>query len=198
MSETGEKGVVSGSPAGDLFSASEADELLLGDAAPFRQPARPQPIGGSRRGVPNKRTTAMRDLYLRMGLPHPLLWQGQVLRMGVDGLAAELACTRLEAAELLRKIAADALPYIEGKQPLRVQAEGVAGLPVMIVGDLDAARRAVADARAEGALAIDDDIEIAMGRIEQDQRVSEGRRPASHERASHDDGMSSEINALDP
>jgi len=184
MGETAEKGVLEGAPAGDLF-LSDGDAALLSDAQPFRAPARPQPIGGSRRGIPNKRTAAMRDLYLRMGLPHPLLWMGQVLKMGVDGLAAELACDRLDAAELLRKVASDALPYIEGKQPLRVQAEGAAGLPVMIVGDLGLAREAVAAARAEGALAIDDDIEAAMVHHQRNQALGDDEGRASHDATSH-------------
>jgi hypothetical protein len=187
MSETDEKGVLGGAPAADFFAD---DAQLFADAAPFRAPSRPQPIGGSRKGVPNRRTAAMRDLYLRMGLPHPLIWMGQVLKMGVDGLAEELGCQRLEAAELLRKVASDALPYIEGKQPLRVQAEG-GGLPVMIVGDLGQARQAIADARSEGALAIDDDIELAMIAHERNQGLSGEPGASSHGDASHD-----EVNAL--
>src|SRR5574337_55200 len=170
MSETGEKGVLARAPS-DLFENIDAGEAqMLADSAPF--PARPQPIGGSRKGIPNKRTTQMRDLYLRMGLPHPLLWQGQLLQRGVDQLAKDLDCRAIEAAELLAKVADRLAPYIEGKQPTAVKIEGGRGLPVLVLGELAAAREGLIAARDEGALAIDDELEGAIGRHERNQGLS--------------------------
>lgn len=179
-----ENGVVGGSP-GDLFeNFSEEEAGLVADATPFRTKA--MPIGGSRKGRPNKRTVEMRDLYLKSGFPHPLLWQGSMLRMGVDGLAGMLGCDLVDAADLLRKIAADALPYIEGKQPNKVIVEGTAGLPVLVLGDALAAIQAVRDARDDGALAIDDDLE---GAIEK-QRLKDEARVRLQGCVSHDDDKS--------
>lgn len=182
IGDEGKNGVVTGSPA-DLFENFSPEEAgLIADAAPFR--TRPMPIGGSRKGRPNKRNSDLRDLYLKSGFPHPLLWQGSMLRLGIDGLAAVLGCTLGEAAELLRKIAADALPYIEGKQPTKIVVDTTDGLPVLVLGDAAAAARAVRDARDEGALAIDDDLESA---IEEKQRLIEEEDVRRMGGASHDD-----------
>ena len=178
-----EKGVLAGSPA-DLFENFDAGEAqMAADAAPFR--AKPQPIGGSRRGIPNKRTVQLRELYLKMGLPHPVLTMGAVLRLGIDGLAKELQCGLLDAADLYRKIAADVAPYIEGKQPTRVLVDASERLPVLIVGEMTAAQGEVARAREEGALAIDDDVEPAMVAFERNQALKAASRDASHGLPSH-------------
>ena len=181
-----ENGVLSGSPASlfENFSAGEA--ALIDDAAPFR--SRPTPVGGSRKGIPNKRSNQMRELYLKSGFPHPLLWQGSMLRLGVDGLAVALGCDLIEAAELLRKVASDALPYIEGKMPTKVQVEGGAGLPVLVFGDAVAAIGAVRAAREEGAMAIDDEIEGAMVLHEEKQRLREGGVVRPEGCPSHEEG----------
>ena len=150
--DDGDEGVLDGSPA-DLFENFSAEEAgLVADAAPFRD--RPMPIGGSRKGRPNKRTIAMRELYLKSGFPHPLLWQGSMLRLGVDGVAKALGCDLVDAAELLRKIASDALPYIEGKMPTKVILEGDARVPVLVFGDLGAAGRVLDQARAKADCAL--------------------------------------------
>ncbi|MFZ1963444.1 MAG: hypothetical protein WAU78_08240 [Roseiarcus sp.] len=179
------KGVAAALPA-DLFENFSAGEAqLVADAAPFRD--RPQPIGGSRKGVPNKRTQQMRELYLKSGFPHPLLWMGAMLRLGVDGLARELACPAIDAAELLRKIASDVAPYIEGKQPTKVVVDGAQALPVVVFGELAVARQAIADARDEGALAIDDDVDLAMLAYQQNQELSDDEGVRSGDGPSHDD-----------
>lgn len=156
---------------------------MFADASPFK--ARPQPIGGSRKGVPNKRNQQLRDLYLKMGMPHPVLAMGAVLRLGIDGMSRELGCSLLEAAELYRKIAADVSPYIEGKQPTRLAVEGGERLPVLIVGEMRAAQGELQSAREEGALSIDDDVEAAVIAFEQNQALKAADPDASQERASH-------------
>jgi hypothetical protein len=171
-------GVVAGSPA-PLFEKFE--EQLLADAGPFRN--RPQPIGGSRKGIPNKRANQMRELYLKSGLPHPLLWQGQLLRNGIDGLAQALDCKPIEAAELLRKVAADALPYIEGKMPNKVIVEGGAGLPVLIFGDRQAALDDMRQAQGDGSMSIDDGIVLSV----QNQPLGRGDAVRPESASSHDE-----------
>ncbi len=183
--DDGDEGVLDGSPA-DLFENFSAEEAgLVADAAPFRD--RPMPIGGSRKGRPNKRTIAMRELYLKSGFPHPLLWQGSMLRLGVDGVAKALGCDLVDAAELLRKIASDALPYIEGKMPTKVILEGDARVPVLVFGDLGAAGRVLDQARAEGALSIDDGLLPAVEDFEEKQAVRDALRVRPEGVASHDD-----------
>ena len=176
-----EKGVSSGSPAGLFENFSQGEIEAFDDARPFRD--RPQPIGGSRKGIPNKRSSQLRELYLRMGLPHPILAQGQLLRLGVDGLAKALDCSLLDAADLWSKIADRIAPYIEGKQPLKVSVDAGEGLPLVVVGDLRAALAGIDQARQDGALAIDDDAERA---IEQYQRVKEGQSVRLEEASSHE------------
>lgn len=177
---------VSGLAPADLFENFSAGETqMLADASPFRN--RPQPIGGSRKGIPNKRTTAMRELYLKSGFPHPLLWQGAMLREGVDGLAAKLECSLVEAAEILRKIASDAMPYLESKMPshMAIASDGER-LPVMIIGDVQVKGRAAVEARDDGAMAIDDDLAAAIIEDQQNQGLKDGEANASHGDPSHD------------
>lgn len=177
-----EKGEVAGSPA---LPFENFELQLEADASPFKH--RPQPIGGSRRGIPNKRTTQLRELYLKMGLPHPVLAMGQLLRLGVDGLARELQCTMAEAGEFYRKVAADLSPYIEGKQPTKVELEGNAGLPLIILGDRAVAREVAAEARAAGSLAIDDEVEPALIEYEQNQELKRAEAEKSQGDPSHDE-----------
>lgn len=174
--KTSANGVLDGSPA-DLFENFSAGEAqLIDDASPFR--TRPTPIGGSRKGVPNKRTAQMRDLYLKSGFPHPLLWMGSMLRMGIDGVASALGCTPYEAADLLRKVANDAAPYIESKRPTELKAADGEGLPVLIVGNVAVHGRSAVEQRSDGSMAIDDDLAEA---IEQNQRVIDAKANKSHD-----------------
>jgi len=175
-----ETGVSGGSPA-DLFEKMDADERAIADAAPFRvMPTSP----GRPRGAPNKRTLEMRDLYLRSGFPHPLLWQGHMLKLGIDGAAAMLCCDRLEAAEILRKIAADALPYLESKMPTKVDVKDER-LPVLVIREHDT-RASLAQGRSAGALAIDDDLADALIAPEQNQGLGADGAQGSHGQGSHD------------
>jgi hypothetical protein len=181
-----ENGVLDGSPA-DLFENFSAEEAgLVADAAPFR--TRPMPVGGSRKGKPNKRTVQMRELYLKSGFPHPLLWQGSMLRLGVDGVAQALGCDLVDAAELLRKIASDALPYLEGKMPTKVILEGDARVPVLVIGEAGAAVASLQSAREDGALAIDDGLLPAVEDFGEKQAVNDAARVRPEGGSSHDEG----------
>lgn len=161
------------------------DEDHLAASAPFR--IMPSTMGRrSRKGVPNKRTTAMRETYLKMGLPHPLLAMGQVLAMGVDGLARQLECDKLEAFSEWRKVAEKVLEYLESKMPMAIKTDG-SGLPVLVFGDVQAAAESLRATRREGALAIDDDMIDAMekqtltviARAASDRLASDEMRQAS-------------------
>ncbi len=169
-----------GSPA-PLFEKLDEDEELLRDCAPFKSA---MPRGGSRKGRPNKRTEAMRDLYLRLGLPHPMLKMGQVLAMPVEELAGQLGCERLDAIEVQRKIAADLMPYLESKMPTQVVGEAGEALPVLVIREIEAAR-GQASGTAPGAMAIDDDLDAALRDNEEKQRLIAAARDGSHGAGSH-------------
>ena len=176
----GGQGVSGGSPA-TFFEKLDGDDLALEHAAPFKvMPVSP----GRPKGAMNKRTREMRDLYLKSGLPHPLLWQGRMLQLGIDGLRTLLGdgCTRLEAAELLRKIAADALPYLESKMPTAIDVKDER-LPVLVVAETSRSLRA---ARSAGALSIDDDLVDVLVGPEENQGLGDGEDPRSHDAGSHD------------
>jgi hypothetical protein len=173
--ESGQNGVGGRLPAGQAEMFGDEPNA----AAPF---ARLAPRGQGRpKGSANKRTLAMRDVYLRMGYAHPMLWMGEVLSRPVAQLAEELACDKVEALDVQRKIAADLAPYLESKMPTTVAASKDDGLPVLIVGEIKAARASLA--LPEGAMAIDDDLADA---IEENQRVSAERGEQSHDDKSHE------------
>lgn len=169
-----------GSPA-PLFENCGADDELLAASAPFRVMPTPR---GRPKGAANKRTLQMRDLYLRMGLPHPMLKMGQMLQLTVEDLARALCCSLLEAADLQRKIASDLAPYLESKMPARLDVQGGEGLPVLVMREIDPPK-AIREARAQGALAIDDDLAEALGRDEENQQVASGGGSQSHDAGSH-------------
>lgn len=166
----------------------DPDEAMLETANPFPS-SRTMPRGGSRKGIPNKRNAAMREVYLRMGLPHPMFAMGQILREGVDGLRARLVeidpedpPSAIDVFDQYRKVAADLLPYLEGKAP-QVTADGKEQLPVLVLGELAAGRAEIAQAREDGAMAIDDDLDLQF------QRLSDSQRAASHGDASQGDSQ---------
>lgn len=70
-------------------------------------------------GSRNKRNAKFRDQILALG-PHPAIALQRAYSTPVELLAAQLGCTRLEAAQLGIRAAAELLPYIEGKQPVTV------------------------------------------------------------------------------
>jgi hypothetical protein len=70
-------------------------------------------------GVRNKRTEEVRG-YLLSRYAHPLEVLAQFYSRPVDALAAELSCTKKEAAFLQVRAAAEVAPFLEGKMPISV------------------------------------------------------------------------------
>ncbi len=175
-----EKGVLDGSPAPVFEILGEADAQIL-DASPFK--ARPTSPGRPK-GAANKRTLEMRDLYLRSGFTHPMLWQGHMLTSKVEDLALALSCSKADAAELQRKIASDLLPYLESKMPTKVDVKDER-LPVLVVGETLAS---IAQARSDGSLAIDDDLAEGLFPPQKNQSISPADGDGSHGDGSHDAG----------
>jgi hypothetical protein len=127
---------------------------------------------GRAKGAGNRRTQAMRELYLRMGYVHPMLWLGEILSRPVTELAKELHCKAVEALAEQRKAAADLLPYLESRMPLQIHDDRERSPNVLIVGDVRAAVGEARRARAEGAMSIDDDVLEAVALHVQNQGLT--------------------------
>jgi len=74
---------------------------------------------GRPRGATNKRTGKMRD-YLASRYRHPLETLAEMQAQTPELLAAQLCCTKLEAAALIKSAAAELAPYMESKMPVAV------------------------------------------------------------------------------
>lgn len=111
--------------ARDLALLADPEQLeLLRDEVPNRDAGTAVAVAERRgRGRPagalNKRNAKFRDQILALG-PHPALALQRAYATPVDTLAAQLNCTKLEAAQLGIRAAVELLPYIEGKQPVTV------------------------------------------------------------------------------
>jgi hypothetical protein len=111
--------------ARDLCILSEPEQLeLIRDAVPGRDAATAVAVAERRgRGRPrnslNKRNQKFRDQLLAIG-GHPALALVRAYSTPVETLAAQLGCSKLEAAQLGIRAAAELLPYVEGKQPVQV------------------------------------------------------------------------------
>lgn len=111
--------------ARDLALLADPEQLeLIRDAVPGRDAGTAVKVAERRgRGRPagamNKRNAKFRDQILALG-PHPALALQRAYSTPVETLAAQLGCSKLEAAQLGIRAAAELLPYIEGKQPVTV------------------------------------------------------------------------------
>lgn len=111
--------------ARDLVVLDDPEQLeLLRDQAPNRDAG--TAVQASRRkgrgrppGALNKRNAKFRDQILALG-PHPALALQRAYSTPIETLAAQLECTKLEAAQLAIRAASELLPYVEGKQPVTV------------------------------------------------------------------------------
>lgn len=74
---------------------------------------------GRPRGSLNRRNQKFRDQILAL-YPHPAEALARAYSTPVDTLAAQLGCTKAEAAAIGVRAAAELLPYIEGKAPISV------------------------------------------------------------------------------
>ena len=111
--------------ARDLVALDDPEQLeLLRDQLPGRDAGTAVAVSRSRgRGRPpgalNKRNAKFRDQILALG-PHPALALQRAYSTPVETLAAQLECSKLEAAQLAIRAASELLPYVEGKQPVTV------------------------------------------------------------------------------
>jgi RNA 3'-terminal phosphate cyclase len=111
--------------ARDLVLLAEPEQLALLQDEQAGRSAGAAVIEAERRGrgrptgARNKRNAKFRDQILALG-PHPAIALQRAYSTPVDLLAAQLGCSRLEAAQLGIRAAAELLPYVEGKQPVTV------------------------------------------------------------------------------
>lgn len=143
--------VVLGDTQAALFENLGEDERDFEDSNPFPRAVRRS--GGSRKGVPNRRTEDFKRYYAASGFRDPLLFLGHMISIDTDDLAKHLACKPAAAMELQRKAAADLAPYLHSKQPARLELGDGEGLPMIVIGQAE--RAMVADQVASGALSID-------------------------------------------
>ncbi|MBT0667016.1 hypothetical protein HT136_01370 [Novosphingobium profundi] len=80
---------------------------------------------GRPKGAGNKRREDVRS-YLLSRYAHPLEVLAQMYSRPVDALAAELGCSKKEAAQVQVRAAAEVAPFVEGKMPVTVDL-GVKG-----------------------------------------------------------------------
>lgn len=105
-----------------------------------------QPRGRGRPpGSLNRATEQWRD-FLFANFTSPLIGMARVAAMPLDLLAAEVGCTRFEAAQLQAVARRDLAPYMHQKLPQAVEldARGVVGLVINLGGET--ADQAVSDA----------------------------------------------------
>jgi hypothetical protein len=136
--------------ARDLAVLADPEQLeLIRDQVPGRHAATAVAVAERRgRGRPknslNRRNAKFRDQILALG-PHPAIALQRAYSTPVETLAAQLDCTKLEAATLAIRAATELLPYIEGKQPVTVDLREkhdvvliMAGAPGVGTAELDA------------------------------------------------------------
>ena len=110
----------------DTCILSDPEQLeLIRDQVPGRDPGTAVAVAerrgrGRPRGALNRRNAKFREQLLALA-PHPALALARAYSTPVETLAAQLGCSKLEAAQLGIRAAAELLPYIEGKQPTQVE-----------------------------------------------------------------------------
>jgi hypothetical protein len=167
--------------------AAKAETLFPDDEVPREALPLLRRAGiGRAKGAGNKRTEAMRELYLRMGYTHPMLWLGEILSRPVAELAKELQCKAIEALDEQRKAAADLLPYMESRRPLQIHDDRERSPNVLIVGDVRSVIAAERQAAAGGAMAIDDDVIDAVTKHVENQPLSTPRCEPGAQQPGHD------------
>lgn len=109
----------------DLLALADPEQLeLLRDGQRDRDAGRAviehEKRGRGRpRGSLNRRNQKFRDQILAL-YPHPAEALARAYSTPVDTMAAQLGCTKHEAAQIAVRAAAELLPYLEGKAPISV------------------------------------------------------------------------------
>lgn len=160
----------------DLLGEDE-DDGELGALLPAAARERAEARRGRGRppGAGNKRTELVRDYLLGKGYVHPLERLAQFASYEPAELARAIGCKTHEAAEIIRKAAADLAPYFESKRPTEVAIQSDSR-HMIVVGALaagpapdgalsifGAAAKAVEDQRDSAAEAVRPNGEASYG-----------------------------------
>jgi hypothetical protein len=144
--------------ARDLCVLADPEQLeLIRDETEGRDAASAVLVAERRgRGRPvgslNRRNVKFREQILALG-GHPALALVRAFSTPVETLAAQLGCTKLEAAQLGIRAAAELLPYVEGKQPVQIDVRQRADVVLVMAngGAVGAeAMQQIADEASEG------------------------------------------------
>lgn len=125
--------------ARDTALLADPEQLeLIRDEVPNRDASTAVAVAERRgRGRPagalNKRNAKFREQLLALA-PHPALALARAYSTPVEVLAAQLGCSKLEAAQLGIRAAAEVLPYVEGKQPISVDVRQRADVVMIMAG----------------------------------------------------------------
>lgn len=139
---------------GDLFDSDDDGD----DGEAGRAPAFPAPKRGPGRpkGSVNRKTEAARRYYQAKGFRDPLAFLGQLVdgdpleltkwfrqqQMLISG-SAEGAPSLADVVEMQMKAAAELMPFLHGKMPIRIEGEDDRALPMLVI-DLGGGDQAVA------------------------------------------------------
>lgn len=129
------------------LSASEA-HLALPDAAEMAEIAaenggdwgkavieyrRRAGAGGRKPGAKNRRTADTAKYLAQFG-PDPLVGMQRLASRPIDLLAAELGCSRYEAAQLQVRCMAEVAPYVHSKMAAKVPTSGAGHMTLIMQG----------------------------------------------------------------
>jgi phage gp36-like protein len=125
--------------AGPLLPLRDAEQLELlreesGNATTSSSHVSLAPRGRGRpQGARNRQTQEVRS-YLLSRYAHPLEFLSQVFSRPTDALAAELGCSKKEAAFLQVRAAAEVAPFVEGKMPVAIDLAVRGDMTLIIPG----------------------------------------------------------------
>jgi hypothetical protein len=91
---------------------------------------------GTRRGIPNRTTTAWQEYFAARGYRMPLENLMSFANLGVDDVANRLGCSPLEAMNVIIRCNAEAAPYLHHKlASIEIRRDGTPGGPLDDTGD---------------------------------------------------------------
>lgn len=133
--------------AGDQLDLLPADQEPVGALEEIAKKGHDQRRGrGKPKGSTNKRNTQVFDYLDTMGHRDPATTLSFIQSVDTRDLATYLGCKPKEALAIQRQAAADLMPYKYAKKPVELNVgEGVKGLPVIAIGELNMQVNTVAD-----------------------------------------------------
>lgn len=132
---------------GDQLDLLPADTVPVGGMEEIAKTGHDQRRARGRpRGASNRRNSEVFDYLEALGHRDPAQTLSLIQSMDTRDLAAYLACKPKEALAIQRQAAADLMPYKYAKKPVELIAgEGVKGLPVIAIGELNMQVNQVSD-----------------------------------------------------